>query len=107
MENRIFIKNPVNHIEKKLSKATLFVLTSDYEGMPNAVLEAMSQGLPVIATNSSEAIKTIIKNNENGIIVEKRNEKELTKKIEYLLDNKEKRTKISKRSNNKKVGRYY
>ena len=78
-----------------MDEATLFILSSNYEGMPNTLLEAMAKGLPVIATNSSEVIKTII-NDKNGIIVKKDNVKELTKKIQYLLDNEKQRKIISK-----------
>lgn len=95
LNNRVIIKEPVNNIEKKLDEATLFILPSNYEGMPNILLEAMAKGLPVITTNSSEAIQTII-NNKNGIIVKKNNEKDMVKNIEYLLENKEIRQKISK-----------
>ena len=93
--NKVFIKKPVDNIEEKMDEATLFILSSNYEGMPNTLLEAMAKGLPVIATNSSEVIKTII-NDKNGIIVKKDNVKELTKKIQYLLDNEKQRKIISK-----------
>ena len=88
LNKRVFLVGTTNNIIDEMNKAYLFVLPSNYEGMPNSLLEAMSLGLPVISTNSSKTIPNIIKNNENGIIVRKNNQKELTKKIEYLLNNK-------------------
>lgn len=87
LEKRIILKDSSNNIINELLSSTLFILPSNYEGMPNALLEAMSLSLPVISTESTEAINTIIKTNLNGIIVPKNNPKVLTKKIKYLLDN--------------------
>ncbi len=51
-----------------MSLADLFVFPSRFEGMPNAVLEAMSHGLPVIAT-AVQGVDEIIRDGENGILV--------------------------------------
>lgn len=94
--DKVIIKEPTNNIKDELEKSTLFVLPSNYEGMPNVLLEAMSVSLPVITTNSTEALKTFIINNKNGIIIPKNNQKELTKNIELLLENKEIRDNLGK-----------
>lgn len=61
----------------KISDATMFVLSSNYEGMPNALLEAMCISLPVISTKVSGAVD-LIKDGENGLLVDCGNVNELT-----------------------------
>jgi glycosyltransferase involved in cell wall biosynthesis len=51
-----------------LSLADVFVFPSRFEGMPNAVLEAMSMGLPVIAT-SVQGVDELIQDEGNGLLV--------------------------------------
>lgn len=53
-----------------ISSSELFVLSSDYEGIPNALLEAMSIGLPCVSTDCSPGgARMLINNEENGLIV--------------------------------------
>lgn len=60
------IKNPVNYIYNE----GIFIITSDYEGIPNALLEAMAVGLPVVATDCSPGgARLLINNNVNGQLV--------------------------------------
>lgn len=59
------IKDVPNHIKD----AEIFVLSSDYEGMPNALIEAMCVGLPVISTAVSGATDLVIPE-ENGLLVD-------------------------------------
>lgn len=51
-----------------LKQACVMILTSDYEGTPNTVLEAMAARLPVIATPAGDA-KTIVQSDHNGYLV--------------------------------------
>lgn len=71
----------------------LFVLSSRWEGLPNAVLENLYLNKPVIATRCIPFMDTLIKNYENGILVEVDNITELSKAIlEYkkIKQNKDK-----------------
>lgn len=52
-----------------IAGARIFVLSSDYEGMPNALIEAMCLGLPCISTKVSGATD-LIRSGENGILVD-------------------------------------
>lgn len=64
-----------------------FVLTSNYEGIPNALMEAMGQGMPIISTDYSPgSVKEIVKEN-CGIIIERQNVAELIKAMQKYLKN--------------------
>ena len=66
--------------------ASLFVLTSDYEGMPNALMEAMALGLPCVATDCRPGgARTLIENGVNGFIVPVRDATSLADKMSYML----------------------
>ena len=50
-EERLFCLGPRADVPTLLRDATVLVLTSDSEGMPNVVLEALASGVPVVATD--------------------------------------------------------
>lgn len=62
----------------------LFILTSEWEGCSNVILEAMDKGLPVVAFNNS-SIPEMVKNNTNGFLVKNKNGRELAEKVEILI----------------------
>ena len=51
------------------NRADMFVLTSNFEGTPNAVLEAMYFGLPVICTDSCGGVNELIETGRDGYVV--------------------------------------
>lgn len=65
--------------------ADLFILPSNYEGLPMTVIEAMSFGKPVVASNVG-GISEIVVNGENGYVVEN-TPNAFVEKIEYILEN--------------------
>lgn len=74
--------------------SSIFVLPSiEGEGMPNAVLEAMAWGLPVIATESG-GLPSMIGNDETGYLVPMRDSSALSNRIQYLQSNEGERTRI-------------
>lgn len=88
MEPFVKFEGKVDNILEHIKDSTLYVLTSDYEGIPNSLIEAMSIGLPVISTDCSPGgAKFLINNFENGLLIPKDNIVELSESILYLLDN--------------------
>jgi glycosyltransferase involved in cell wall biosynthesis len=80
-------------IKQLLSKANLFVLPSIWsdkdgqDGIPVVLMEAMASGIPVIASKIS-GIPELIEDGKTGLLVEPKNEQQLTEKIINLLNDK-------------------
>ncbi len=99
LRDRVFLRGRTHNPEKVLEIADIFVLSSDFEGMPNALMEAMAAGLPCIATDCPcGGPKALINNYENGILTEVNNELQLANAISYLLSNKEQRFELGKKA---------
>ncbi|MBR3817952.1 MAG: glycosyltransferase [Clostridia bacterium] len=65
----------------------MYVNSSDYEGMSNAMLEAMAIGMPVICTDCPiGGANAVIKNNENGILTEVGNAKEMCEAMKKIAN---------------------
>lgn len=96
MEDRIKLAGASNNVLEEIKDAALFVLPSNYEGFPNALLEAMAVGLPVISTDFYTGIARDLIDDKNGIVVPVGSEEELSKAICKLMSNKEMRTKMRK-----------
>lgn len=77
-----------NHsdIHEKLAQCSLFVLTSEFEGLSNALIEAMMVGLPCISTDY-DGVSEIIQNGQNGIIVKRKDAVALANSVKFLLGN--------------------
>lgn len=88
MEVRVTLHPSQKNIFDCIRTARLFVLPSDYEGMPNALMEAMSLGLPCISADCRPGgARTLIEDGKNGFIVPVRDVNALADKMSYLLDN--------------------
>lgn len=97
LSDKVKLCGNVSDLHKRISESTAFILTSEYEGLSNALIEAMMLGLPCITTDYSGADE-IIKDNINGIIVPRNNIYSLSKAIISLLENEELRENFSKNS---------
>ena len=86
-----FQKNPY----KYLARATVFVLSSLYEGFPNALLEAQVLGVPCVATRCPTGPDEIITDGVNGLLVPPADDEALAGAIRRLLGDKELRDKFS------------
>jgi glycosyltransferase involved in cell wall biosynthesis len=87
-----FQRNPY----RSIVCADIFVLPSLYEGFPNALLEAMALGVPVVATRCPTGPDEIIDPGRNGILVDPRDEIGLANAISELLRDDTRRNEIGK-----------
>ena len=77
--------NWTNNIKKYFLKSDLFILSSYYEGLPNALIEAAYYNVPSISTDCSGA-KDILLNNKGGYIIRINNFMELKEKIIIVMN---------------------
>ena len=82
-----------NNILEILRSMDIFILPSLWEGMPNAILEAMAAGLPVVATNVGGTPEVVV-DGETGFLVPPRDPEALANAIKLLIDDPELRKKF-------------
>ena len=84
------------NVHSEIIKDAVYVNSSDYEGMSNAMLEAMAIGMPVVCTDCPiGGAKAVIKNGENGMLVPVDNAEELAEAIEKVITDKDLSEKLS------------
>lgn len=86
--SQIHIMGTHTDVLRMVNKASLYILSSDLEGMPNALLESMALGLPVISTDCpSGGPADLIENGKNGILVPVNDARAMAVAMETILEN--------------------
>lgn len=83
--DRIFIAGIVKDIRPHLEKASIFALSSRYEGFPNVLLEAMAAGRPIVATNCPSGVSELLNDGESGLLVSNEATEELAAGLTSLI----------------------
>ncbi len=93
---RVEFPGNVPDIERRYATATAFVLSSDFEGMPNALMEAMAVGVPVISTDCPcGGPHYLIQNNTEGLLVPCGNVRDMADALRRVLGDQETRRRMS------------
>lgn len=87
IQDSVTLCGRTDNVAETLTHYDLFVMSSDYEGMPNALMEAMGVGLPCISTDCPTGPRELLGKNERGLLVEIKNIDELANAIEYSIIN--------------------
>lgn len=95
LQNVVRLMGNVNNAEAYFAESDIFALTSIYEGLPLAVLEAMAANLPIISTDVG-GVRDIV--GDNGILVPSGDLDELVQAIERLMKDKQLRETMGKNS---------
>lgn len=85
LSDSIHLCGKIDNVPERIRDAYMFVLPSDYEGLSNALLEAMGIGLPCITTNCAGS-DDAIQNGENGLIVSIRDCDAMERAIRILIE---------------------
>lgn len=98
LQKRVFFPGATPDVVKFVNNASVFVLTSDLEGMPNALMEAMALGVPCISTRCDMGPEELITDGENGILVDVGNTEQIAQAILRVLSDNELANKLSANS---------
>lgn len=90
LQEKVSLPGSVSDVAAHIENVRIFTLTSNTEGMPNSVIEAMCLGLPVIATDCPcGGTAELIEDGKNGILVPVGDEKALAEAMKKILSNPE------------------
>lgn len=87
LENAIIFTDKIENASSLVPQLDVFLMTSEREGGPTSVLEAMLIGTPVVSTQVG-VISDVIQNEENGFIAPVKDFKKLANKVLTILDDK-------------------
>lgn len=96
IQNSVRLLKPTEHIQEAYLNASIFVLTSRYEGLPMVLLEAQACGLPIVAFACPCGPRDIITDGVNGYLIENRDETQFAQRLTTLMDNPALRQKMGK-----------
>jgi glycosyltransferase involved in cell wall biosynthesis len=97
LENRIILKGISRDIQETIKDAKLFVLSSDFEGLPNTVMEAMTLGIPVISTDCPcGGPRMLIEDQKNGILVPVKDACKMAEAMKSVMEDREFAGKLSR-----------
>lgn len=96
LTDKVILKGFCKDVHEKILSAEMFVMSSDFEGMPNALLEALAIGLPCISTDCPcGGPRMLIKSYENGILVPIKDSEKMLEAMEFMVNNPDKAREMS------------
>ena len=95
LQNTARLNQPTNNIGNEYARSSILVMSSNYEGFPMVLVEAMACGVPAIAFDCKCGPKDIIRHEENGLLVENGDIKGLANAMMSVMDNTELRKRLS------------
>jgi len=75
-----------SNVEQVLKETDLFVMSSDYEGMPNALIEALAMGVPCISSDCRTGPRSLIKDGQTGLLFRTGSISSLKEKMSWALE---------------------
>jgi glycosyltransferase involved in cell wall biosynthesis len=98
LNGRVRLPGKTKDIFQEMAKASIFVLSSRFEGMPNALGEAMSMGLSVVSTDCPTGPRELIDHGKNGLLVQNESVQELASALQKLMGDQKIREQIGKKA---------
>lgn len=91
MTEHVRLMGTTKKLQQRIRESAMYVLSSRYEGLPMTILEAMEQGVPVVAFDCHTGPADIITHDEDGILVPPEDVDALAAAITEMIENPERR----------------
>lgn len=95
LAEQVLLPGNKNNIEDYYRKASIFVMTSRYEGLPMTLLETKPFKLPIVSFKCKTGPSELVRDGVNGFLIEENDITEMSKKINELINNSNKRIEFS------------
>lgn len=96
IERNVWLKGFSGHVKEEINNASMYVLSSDYEGISNSMLEAIALGVPVVATDCPIGGSSMyIEDGVNGLLVPVGEAEPMTEAMKRIADDAKLRDSIS------------
>ena len=86
IEDKVIFRGFSSNVKQEIWDSAMFVLSSDYEGISNSMIEALAMGVPVISTDCPGGSRAYIKNGISGILTPVGDKEALTKAMMKVAD---------------------
>ncbi len=95
VNNKVIFMGESSNVIEDIKHAKMFLMTSNYEGLPNALLEAMGMGIPPICTECFGGIRDLVLHENNGLLVPIGNKNAIVAALCQVAENSELAERIS------------
>ena len=96
LKDRVFLPGRTKKMSQEMAQGSIFVLSSKFEGMPNALAEAMALGLAVISTDCPTGPRELITEGEDGLLVPVGDVASLSAAMAHLMEDEKLRRRFGK-----------
>jgi GalNAc-alpha-(1->4)-GalNAc-alpha-(1->3)-diNAcBac-PP-undecaprenol alpha-1,4-N-acetyl-D-galactosaminyltransferase len=94
LSENVELLGAVSNIRKLMQTASIFILTSRWEGLPMVLIEAMSQGMGCVAFDCFTGPRDILTNGEDGFLIEDQNNEKFVAQLIRLIEDEDLRYEV-------------
>lgn len=98
LNGKVFLPGRTNNVFDVLKKCDIYLMTSEQEGFPNSLSEAMAIGLPCVAFECHKGLQDLVNDSKNGFLIAPGNINLMAERVNALIESSDLREDISKQA---------